>query len=584
MSDHNKTKAELIQELNELRKQLENTKPSQHSLYRSIVEKARVSIWAADKDKKIVLWNRGSSEIYKFSPEEALGATYWKLFVAEEEQEQSVIDYERTFQGDIQYNFPVHDLDRHKTPRSMLVHTYLVEDEKGIQYQAEIGLDITEIWQEQQQRESLLQRVRLLDQLRNTNSKILTSLQSEEIGLERVLLQIVSSTGPLFEDQVDISTAIYLINAETEKISGLYASFGSLKAELSTGRLVPEISSLVGQVQQTKNAVYHDSGTDLSTSGNLATWVTKLSIQSLALLPLVWEGKCLGVFLLVSCSLLELSEETKSILNLFAEQAVVAVVNARLIEELRSAVAEKNASFTKLQELNRQVADKEQALTRTTIARDFAHGINNLLGTVPLKIDMIKRRLQQSDNQNLDQVRSYLDSIENQITDVFRKVENLSDLQRPQMNDVNNMLDTMLSNIQTQFGGQIVIDKQFQDSLLRVNSIPINLSNALWNILSNALDAMHSKGALRVKTENITIEDKPQIRIVVIDTGEGISKEDLSKIYDPKYSTKGGEHGYGLWRTKDVIESLGGTIAAESTLGSGTTFTVILPAESNVKR
>ncbi len=98
------------------------------------------------------------------------------------------------------------------------------------------------------------------------------------------------------------------------------------------------------------------------------------------------------------------------------------------------------------------------------------------------------------------------------------------------------------------------------------------------NLIENALDAMNfsaSPGSSGIKELVFGVFTKPSsLLITVDDTGCGISEENKLKVFDNGFSTKGKGRGIGLYHTKQLVESLGGTISFESQEGSGTSFTV----------
>ena len=106
---------------------------------------------------------------------------------------------------------------------------------------------------------------------------------------------------------------------------------------------------------------------------------------------------------------------------------------------------------------------------------------------------------------------------------------------------------------------------------------PKGIRRCLMNLVMNGIDACESGGAVTVKV----LGPDPQgfIRLVVADTGCGMSKETLDKLFTEFFSTKGSKGtGLGLPVTKKIIEEHGGRIEVESRPGAGTTFTIFLPA------
>jgi CheY-like chemotaxis protein len=98
----------------------------------------------------------------------------------------------------------------------------------------------------------------------------------------------------------------------------------------------------------------------------------------------------------------------------------------------------------------------------------------------------------------------------------------------------------------------------------------------LFYLINNAEKAIlefHGFGEIRVKTRVV----ERQIEIIVSDDGPGIQKENISKLTDPLFTTKGGGIGLGLAISNDILSAHGGTMRVESEWGKGATFTVTLP-------
>ena len=105
---------------------------------------------------------------------------------------------------------------------------------------------------------------------------------------------------------------------------------------------------------------------------------------------------------------------------------------------------------------------------------------------------------------------------------------------------------------------------------------PDQLRQVLGNLVGNAIHAISDQGCISIQTES-TSEGGT---ISVIDTGTGIPKERLEKIFEPLFSTKppGEGTGLGLFVTREIIEKLGGSISVDSYVGQGSRFTVRIPS------
>ncbi len=126
------------------------------------------------------------------------------------------------------------------------------------------------------------------------------------------------------------------------------------------------------------------------------------------------------------------------------------------------------------------------------------------------------------------------------------------------------------------------------DDLWTIAFDPGQLSQAISNLVINAAQAMPSGGIIHIEARNAEIAGEnphvlppgPHVRILVADTGNGIPKAHLAKIFDPYFTTREGHSGLGLATTYSIIRRHGGVIRVESEEGRGTQFEVYLPAQA----
>jgi signal transduction histidine kinase len=101
------------------------------------------------------------------------------------------------------------------------------------------------------------------------------------------------------------------------------------------------------------------------------------------------------------------------------------------------------------------------------------------------------------------------------------------------------------------------------------------IQQSIINLILNAIEATPAGGSISIST--VYRPNRGSIEITVSDTGEGISEDNIVKIFDPFYTTKDSGNGLGLAITHGIIEQHNGTIDVDSTLGRGTTFKITLP-------
>ena len=137
---------------------------------------------------------------------------------------------------------------------------------------------------------------------------------------------------------------------------------------------------------------------------------------------------------------------------------------------------------------------------------------------------------------------------------------------------VNDLIEEALSGVTLPFNVKVV--RQLDDDLPVLLADPIQLGQVFGNIILNGFQAMPEGGELIVKTG---LEDSDWLRISFTDTGTGISKENLQKVFEPLFSTKAKGIGLGLAVSRSMILEHGGDIDVKSSEGEGTTFTIRLP-------
>ncbi|HBQ19580.1 MAG TPA: hybrid sensor histidine kinase/response regulator, partial [Myxococcales bacterium] len=116
-----------------------------------------------------------------------------------------------------------------------------------------------------------------------------------------------------------------------------------------------------------------------------------------------------------------------------------------------------------------------------------------------------------------------------------------------------------------------------------VTASPARLGQILLNLLQNAaqaVEAREERGEIFVRCR----AQDGEVQIEVEDTGQGMSPEVMERVFQPFFTTKGESRGtgLGLYLSRQLAEEMGGTLEVRSTLGSGSTFTLRLPAASTV--
>jgi PAS domain S-box-containing protein len=227
--------------------------------------------------------------------------------------------------------------------------------------------------------------------------------------------------------------------------------------------------------------------------------------------------------------------------------------------------------------MQRSLLQQEKLASIGRLSAGVAHEINNPLTTVLTTVMLL-----QEDLATEDPLYAELETIAKETLRCRKIVSSLLDFAR-QSNlkkeavSVNPIVaeSVALARKQAGFKG-IQITPALADGLPDVLADRNQLHQAFINLLVNAIEATPSAGSIDVAT--FCDPGRKEIRVVISDTGSGMPKDVLEKIFEPFYTTKPSGTGLGLAITHGIIEQHGGRIDVDSAPGQGTTFMVILPA------
>jgi signal transduction histidine kinase len=162
-----------------------------------------------------------------------------------------------------------------------------------------------------------------------------------------------------------------------------------------------------------------------------------------------------------------------------------------------------------------------------------------------------------------------LDRIINQFLRAVRPTK--PDLQRASVNDIVN---ETISLLEREIADRdILVERELGKDIPASLVDRAQLKQAFYNLIKNALQAMRAGGILRVRTE----ATDTHVIVSFIDTGHGISPEQVGRIFEPYYTTKTDGSGLGLMIVQRIVRDHGGMIDVESDVGRGTTVRIKLP-------
>jgi len=188
------------------------------------------------------------------------------------------------------------------------------------------------------------------------------------------------------------------------------------------------------------------------------------------------------------------------------------------------------------------------------------------------------------------QIKRYLDLMETETRRISRIVSNLlafsrqSKLELKSINLKRLIEKTLLLNSNLLSISNVKVVRQFDPDLPDLTGSEDQLQQVFMNIISNAVEAMETGDAGRLSIKTGLSLEKNSVWVKFTDTGVGIAPENLTKLFEPFYTTKkkGKGVGLGLSLAYGIVQEHGGSIKVTSTPGEGTTFMATLPLKQRI--
>ena len=286
-----------------------------------------------------------------------------------------------------------------------------------------------------------------------------------------------------------------------------------------------------------------------------------------------------------------------------------AVVTINDITETKQAALELNQAYTELKQTHNQMIQQEKMASIGQLAAGVAHEINNptgyiisnlgtlgkyqtrLVGFIDAQSEIIGS-LDGTEHQKMVELRRQMkiDHVIGDIPDLLSEsldgaerikniVQSLKGFSRKDDAEcatasITECLESAINIVWNEIKYKATLKKEFGE-LPAIRCYPQKLSQVFMNLIVNAAHALVEKGEITVRTRL----DGNAVYVSVADTGTGIPEEILGRIFEPFFTTKeaGKGTGLGLSISFGIVREHGGEITVESRVGTGTTFTVMLP-------
>ena len=478
-----------------------------------------------------------------------------------------------------------------------------------------------------------IENVRLFNEVQARTADLQESLQ-QQTATSEVLRVISSSSGdlqPVFKvmlaNALKICEATYgnmlLWNTDGFEAAELHNSPPAFADLFKRGRLVPPPATALGRVVATKQVAHipdimAESGGVQQSSLRLVT-VESMRARTLLAVPMLRESELVGVIVIYRQEVRPFSEKQIELVTNFADQAVIAIENARLLNELRMRTTELSQSLDDLRAAQDRLVQTEKLASLGQLTAGIAHEIKNPLNFVN-NFSALSAELTDELNDTL-KAAALTDKMRDEVGDLTKLLkENLEKVVQhgkradsivknmllhsregsgeQRSADVNALVDESLNLAYhgaraEKSGFNITLERDFDADAGAAELFPQEITRALLNLISNGFYA-----AARRKNENGEAEFEPTllastknlggtIEIRIRDNGTGISPEVKEKMFNPFFTTKpaGEGTGLGLSMTHDIIvKQHGGRIEVATEPGQFTEFTIVLPRTGNSRK
>jgi signal transduction histidine kinase len=271
------------------------------------------------------------------------------------------------------------------------------------------------------------------------------------------------------------------------------------------------------------------------------------------------------------------------------------------VTERTREIADKNrqleSALQELKDAQSQLAQAEKMASLGNLAAGIAHEINSPVGAVKSAANTSQRSMEKvvktlEESRDLEEMREdqnfrkALEILRNnndiivmgseRINHIIHSLRNFARLEEAdfQEADIHEGIKSTLTLLHHKMKNRVRVVREFGD-IPKIQCYPNQLNQVFMNMLANASQAIEGEGTITIRTSI----SGAQIVVLISDDGKGIRREDLKRVFDPGFTTKGVGVGTGLGLSisYNIIKNHNGEIKVESEQGKGTDFTITLP-------
>jgi len=226
-----------------------------------------------------------------------------------------------------------------------------------------------------------------------------------------------------------------------------------------------------------------------------------------------------------------------------------------------------------------QTIESERFNALTLLAAGVAHEIGNPLNSLHIHLQLMERQAHKLDGaareefqESIDIARSEVNRLDSIVTQFLRAIRPSKPQLQPE--NVNTIVEEAVRFFAPEIQDRdIVVEQELRSDLPLLRIDRDQMKQAFYNVIKNSLEAMKRGGILRIRTDR----DDTHVLVRFVDTGSGMSAGNLSRVFEPYFTTKPSGTGLGLLIVRRIVREHGGELSIESSEGKGLTLTIRLP-------
>ena len=417
-----------------------------------------------------------------------------------------------------------------------------------------------------------------LEEENESLSKIKSDAQSQAIKIA-----LINKVSNIFSESLDLPK---ILNSALNELLTIFGAFRVYYAEFEGGKFHPK--AMQGNSFTYPDTIEYDEKTldtiknkQISITNKLEEYICAKLFEKPVLriiVPVFHLNTLKGVLTLLSHKKREIEEE-REILEAISSQFANAIVRSELYEKNTKTVKELKAALQELKETQIQLINSEKMASLGQLVAGVAHEINTPVASIKSNNAIIRKIIKKLDKNELSDTLEEINNLDaeaiNRINNIVVSLKKFVRLDEAELQeaDINSEIDLTLDLIRHETKNRIQIIRNY-GNLPPVKCYPNMLNQVFTNILINACQAIEGTGTIDITT----FAQDDSITIKIKDSGAGIPKDQIDKIFTAGFTTKGVGVGTGLGLAicAKIIEKHEGKIIVNSEVGKGTCFTITI--------